>query len=184
MGPVTRIEIDGAALDVPEGTSLLAAVRAVGTEMPALCHDDRLSPAASCRTCLVCADGRTVAACVTPATPGVRVETATEDLRTLRREAVEVIVSALPPRVLASDGRSRSCGHRDAMTDWVDMPAEFMDAKATAEYLNMSISWVYRDAPCSGSFRTSSGAAARPRSSSALGTSGTAVGAKDLILVA
>ncbi|MEU6284801.1 hypothetical protein [Streptomyces sp. NPDC047028] len=27
------------------------------------------------------------------------------------------------------------------------MPVQFMNAKQTAEYLNMSITWVYRDAP-------------------------------------
>ncbi|MEU6198616.1 hypothetical protein [Streptomyces sp. NPDC047061] len=27
------------------------------------------------------------------------------------------------------------------------MPAQYMNAKQTAEYLNMSITWVYRDAP-------------------------------------
>ena len=27
------------------------------------------------------------------------------------------------------------------------MPAQFMDASQTAEYLNMSLTWVYRDAP-------------------------------------
>ena len=27
------------------------------------------------------------------------------------------------------------------------MPAQFMDARQTAEYLNMSLTWVYRDAP-------------------------------------
>lgn len=27
------------------------------------------------------------------------------------------------------------------------MPASFMNARQTAEYLNMSITWVYRDAP-------------------------------------
>ncbi|MYQ48785.1 hypothetical protein GTW40_27770 [Streptomyces sp. SID4985] len=27
------------------------------------------------------------------------------------------------------------------------MPAQFMNAKQTAEYLNMSMTWVYRDAP-------------------------------------
>ncbi|MFF7474683.1 hypothetical protein [Streptomyces sp. NPDC008092] len=27
------------------------------------------------------------------------------------------------------------------------MPTQFMNAKQTAEYLNMSITWVYRDAP-------------------------------------
>ena len=96
-------EVDGTGVDVPEGSSLLAAVRAAGVELPALCSDGRLSPAGSCRTCLVRADGKIAAACVTPAASGVHVETATDDLRQLRREAVEVIVSALPPRALADD---------------------------------------------------------------------------------
>ncbi|MFE2183449.1 formate dehydrogenase subunit alpha [Streptomyces sp. NPDC059455] len=103
---MTGVEVDGVAVEVPEGAALLAAVRAARIELPALCQDDRLSPAGSCRTCLVRADGRIVAACVTPAIPGATVEAATDDLRALRRDAVEVIVSALPPRALAEDGRS------------------------------------------------------------------------------
>ncbi|MFF4585673.1 formate dehydrogenase subunit alpha [Streptomyces sp. NPDC001388] len=103
---MTGIEVDGVGLEVPEGASLLTAVRAAGTELPALCSDDRLSPAGSCRTCLVRADGRVVAACVTPASPGARVETATDDLARLRRDAVELIASALPSRALTVDNPS------------------------------------------------------------------------------
>ncbi|WP_428986323.1 formate dehydrogenase subunit alpha [Streptomyces camelliae] len=95
-----EIEVDGRRVRLPEGASLLTAVRAAGIELPALCSDDRLSPAGSCRTCLVRADGLIAAACVTPASSGVRVETATEDLVQLRRDAVELIASALPPRAL------------------------------------------------------------------------------------
>jgi predicted DNA-binding transcriptional regulator AlpA len=29
----------------------------------------------------------------------------------------------------------------------VRMPTQFMDVKQTAEYLNMSVQWVYREAP-------------------------------------
>ncbi|WP_107407519.1 formate dehydrogenase subunit alpha [Streptomyces griseus] len=105
-----EIEVDGSGVTVPEGISLLAAVRAAGAELPALCSDDRLSPAGSCRTCLVRADGRIAAACVTPAAPGARVDTATDDLRQLRREAVEVLVSALPSRALA-DGTPSELAH-------------------------------------------------------------------------
>ncbi|WP_259370973.1 formate dehydrogenase subunit alpha [Streptomyces sp. SCUT-3] len=96
-----RMEVDGTAVTVEEGASLLAAARAAGIGLPALCHDDRLTPAGSCRTCLVRADGRTVAACVTPAAAGTRVETGGEELHGLRRDAVELIVSALPPRALS-----------------------------------------------------------------------------------
>ncbi|MGO4428756.1 2Fe-2S iron-sulfur cluster-binding protein, partial [Streptomyces sp. MCAF7] len=59
-----EIEVDGRGVAVPEGASLLAAVRMAGVELPTLCSDDRLSPAGSCRTCLVRADGHIAAACV------------------------------------------------------------------------------------------------------------------------
>ncbi|KES09098.1 formate dehydrogenase [Streptomyces toyocaensis] len=106
----TEIQVDGTSVTVPEGASLLAAVRAAGADLPALCSDERIGPAGSCRTCLVSADGRTVAACVTPASSGTRVETATDALLHLRREAVEVIASALPPRALAEDNPSELAG--------------------------------------------------------------------------
>jgi formate dehydrogenase alpha subunit len=95
-----RLQIDGVAVQVSAGDSLLTAVRAAGVEVPALCHDDRFPSAGSCRTCLVRVDGHVTAACVTPATDGSRVEADTGELRALRRDAVGVIVSALPPRAL------------------------------------------------------------------------------------
>ncbi|GII94384.1 formate dehydrogenase subunit alpha [Sinosporangium siamense] len=88
-------------MSLPEGATVLSAVRAAGIGLPALCDDDRLTPAGSCRACLARLDGRVVAACVTPAVDGARVEVERDDLRLLRREAVELIVSVLPPRALA-----------------------------------------------------------------------------------
>ncbi|MEV4860255.1 formate dehydrogenase subunit alpha [Streptomyces ossamyceticus] len=112
MGAMNRvtIQVDGSDVEVPEESSLLTAVRAAGIELPALCSDDRLSPAGSCRTCLVRAEGRIVAACVTPASPGMRVDTSGAEVVRLRRDAVEVIVSALPPRALA-DGSPSELAH-------------------------------------------------------------------------
>lgn len=106
MGQMTGLRVDGLHVEVPGGASLLDAVRAAGTELPTLCHDDRLRPAGSCRTCLVRADGRITAACVTPAVPGADVTTAQEDLHALRRDAVALIASALPPHALTAGSRS------------------------------------------------------------------------------
>ncbi|MDI2124774.1 formate dehydrogenase subunit alpha [Yinghuangia seranimata] len=112
MTEPVEITVDGSTVTVPEGSSLLAAVRAAGLWVPSLCHDDRFGPAGSCRTCLVRADGRVAAACVTPATPGARVEVGSGDLPDLRRDAVELMVSVLPPRALASGSSelSDTCG--------------------------------------------------------------------------
>ncbi|WP_440107388.1 formate dehydrogenase subunit alpha [Streptosporangium sp. H16] len=95
-----RVTVDGITVRPAQGASLLAAVRLAGAELPTLCHDDRLTPEGSCRTCLVRSGGNVVAACVTPAVDGTVVEVAGDALRALRREAVEVIVAALPPYAL------------------------------------------------------------------------------------
>ncbi|MEO3799799.1 formate dehydrogenase subunit alpha [Nonomuraea sp. B1E8] len=105
-----RVTVDGVPVDLPEGATLLSAVRAAGLDVPTLCHDDRLTPVGSCRACLVRVDGRLAAACVTPAAEGTHVRVEQDDLRELRRDAVEVIVSALPPYALEGDGElARLC---------------------------------------------------------------------------
>ncbi|MFI8500054.1 formate dehydrogenase subunit alpha [Streptomyces sp. NPDC085524] len=100
MTGTLTLEVDGRIVVVAEGASLLDAVGAAGVELPALCSDSRLSPVGSCRTCLVRAEGRLVAACVTPAAAGTRVSTGADELVDLRRDAVRTIVSALPPHAL------------------------------------------------------------------------------------
>ncbi|TMS00326.1 formate dehydrogenase subunit alpha [Nonomuraea basaltis] len=105
-----RITVDGVPVDLPEESTLLAAVRAAGADVPTLCHDDRLTPVGSCRACLVRVDGHVVAACVTPTSEGVEVHVEQDDLRRLRRDAVELIVSALPPYALEGDAElARVC---------------------------------------------------------------------------
>ncbi|MGW4961387.1 formate dehydrogenase subunit alpha [Nonomuraea sp. NPDC004186] len=105
-----RVTVEDAVVDLPQDAAVLQAVRAAGRDLPTLCHDDRLTPVGSCRACLVRLDGRVVAACVTPAVDGAQVSVEEEDLRRLRHDAVEVIVSALPPRALEGDGElARVC---------------------------------------------------------------------------
>ena len=71
-----RVTIDGRPVDMPAGASVLDAARAAGATVSTLCHDDRLAPAGTCRVCLVRVDGgAVVAACVTPLTEGMAVQT-------------------------------------------------------------------------------------------------------------
>ncbi|MEU7004613.1 formate dehydrogenase subunit alpha [Nonomuraea sp. NPDC046570] len=104
-----KVEVDGVTVRLGDDASMLSAVRAAGLELPSLCHDERLPEAGSCRTCLVRSGGHVVAACVTPVTEGAVIEVAAEDLRTLRRQAVELIVSALPPYALEDGELARVC---------------------------------------------------------------------------
>lgn len=95
-----RAIVDGTNVEVPDGAHLLAAIRAAGARVPALCHDDRVSPRGSCRVCLVLADGDIVAACTTPVHDGVVIETEGTIASSIARGALELIVSELPDRAL------------------------------------------------------------------------------------
>ncbi|MGH2944631.1 MAG: 2Fe-2S iron-sulfur cluster-binding protein, partial [Solirubrobacteraceae bacterium] len=72
-----RIEIDGTQTEVAPGTTVLAAVRALGGTVPTLCFDERQEPFGACRVCLVGVDGAPgpVAACTAPCRDGMKVDT-------------------------------------------------------------------------------------------------------------
>jgi formate dehydrogenase major subunit len=97
-----RLTVDGAAVTVAPGDTVLQACRAAGADVPTLCQDDRLAPYGSCRVCLVHVDGARgpVASCVTPATDGMAVRTDDKHVAAAARSVLELIVSQLPERAL------------------------------------------------------------------------------------
>jgi formate dehydrogenase major subunit len=92
------LEIDGRAIDVPEGTSIMRAASEVGAAIPKLCATDSLESFGSCRMCLVEIEGRkgTPASCTTPVAPGMKVATQTPRLEALRRGVMELYISDHP----------------------------------------------------------------------------------------
>src|SRR5271165_6476586 len=92
------LTIDGQAVTVPAGTSVMAAAMHVGTQIPKLCATDSLEPFGSCRLCLVEIDGRrgTPASCTTPAEAGMVVHTQTPQLQKLRKGVMELYISDHP----------------------------------------------------------------------------------------
>jgi len=80
------------------GGSLLDAVLATGIDLPHLCKDDNLPAIGACRTCLVEADGRIVAACSVPAASVSRVETEAQRVVQLRRGVLELTAGMLARR--------------------------------------------------------------------------------------
>jgi formate dehydrogenase major subunit len=82
------LSIDGHLVEA--GGSVLDAVLAAGIELPHLCKDDHLPAIGACRTCLVEADGRVVAACSVPAGSVATVQTQTERVQRLRKGVLEL----------------------------------------------------------------------------------------------
>jgi formate dehydrogenase major subunit len=92
------LTIDGQAVTVPEGTSIMRAAMEMGTKIPKLCATDMLDAFGSCRLCLVEIDGRpgTPASCTTPVVNGMVVRTQTERLKRLRKGVMELYISEHP----------------------------------------------------------------------------------------
>ena len=93
-----KLTVDGRAVEVAEGTSVMRAAALVGVEIPKLCDTDRLTPFGSCRLCLVEIRGRegTPASCTTPCVAGMVVTTQSPRLERLRRGVMELYISDHP----------------------------------------------------------------------------------------
>ena len=89
------LTVDGVPVTVPQGTSVLAAAKTMGTAIPKLCATDSLEPFGSCRMCLVEIRGRrgTPASCTTPAEDGMAVTTQSDRLHRRRRGVMELYIS-------------------------------------------------------------------------------------------
>ncbi len=94
---VTAI-IDGVAVCVPAGTSVMRAAAIAGIKVPKLCATDTLHAFGSCRVCLVEIEGRKgyPASCTTPLEAGMNVRTQSDHLAKLRRNVMELYISDHP----------------------------------------------------------------------------------------
>ncbi|HMB80557.1 MAG TPA: 2Fe-2S iron-sulfur cluster-binding protein, partial [Vicinamibacterales bacterium] len=92
-----EVTIDGRAVSVPEGATLLDACKALGVDTPTLCYADNLTPVNVCRVCVVELEGaRTlVPSCSRKAEPGMVVQTDSERVRLSRRLVLELLSSSV-----------------------------------------------------------------------------------------
>src|SRR5215469_7874194 len=90
------VTIDGQAVRVPEGATLLDACRQQGIDTPTLCYLENLTPVNVCRVCVVEVEGsRTlVPSCSRKAEPGMTVHTDSERVRTSRKVVLEFLASS------------------------------------------------------------------------------------------
>lgn len=97
-GQQVTLEIDGRAVTVPAGTSIMRAAIEAGVNVPKLCATDSLEPFGSCRLCLVEIEGRRgyPASCTTPVGDGLKVHTQTPKLADIRRGVMELYISDHP----------------------------------------------------------------------------------------
>jgi coenzyme F420 hydrogenase subunit beta len=95
-----NLTINGLAVSVERGTTLLEAARFLGFPIPTLCHMDGLSPYGACRLCVVeIGEGpraKLVSSCTYPAEEGLKVRTASERVLRARRMIIELLLASCP----------------------------------------------------------------------------------------
>ncbi|MGD9918206.1 MAG: formate dehydrogenase subunit alpha [Paenirhodobacter sp.] len=97
-GAPVSLTIDGIAVTVPAGTSVMRAAAEAGIAVPKLCATDSLEALGSCRLCLVEIEGMrgTPASCTTLVAEGMKVKTQTPLVQRLRKGVMELYISDHP----------------------------------------------------------------------------------------
>ncbi len=95
--PAVELTLDGRAVTVPAGSTILDACRVAGIEIPTLCFLESLTPVNVCRVCVVEVTGSRVLvpSCSRRVEPGMEVLTASERVRHGRRIVLELLASAV-----------------------------------------------------------------------------------------
>jgi predicted molibdopterin-dependent oxidoreductase YjgC len=101
------ITIDGRAVTVPEGTTILETCRGAGIDTPTLCYLENLTPVNVCRVCVVEVEGSRVLvpSCSRPVEPGMAVRTDSERVRLSRRMVLELLASSVDLSATAPEVR-------------------------------------------------------------------------------
>ncbi len=89
------LTINNTKVEVPEGSTILAAAGKCGIKIPTLCFVENTMPKGACRVCVVEVEGAKtlMASCSTPATEGMIVRTNTKRARQARQMVVELLLS-------------------------------------------------------------------------------------------
>ena len=90
-----KIKVNGKEIDVTGQNTLIEELRNIGYDIPSLCYDSGASHQASCMVCMVknVANGQMIPSCSTFPHEGMSIETDTEEVLSLRRMSLELLLS-------------------------------------------------------------------------------------------
>ncbi len=91
-----EVNVNGRPVRVDAGSSILDACRAGGVEIPTICHGPTMTPANTCRVCVVEVEGSRalVPSCSRPAEEGMEINTDSDRVQMSRKVILELLGSA------------------------------------------------------------------------------------------
>lgn len=123
------VTIDGNAVEVPEGTTVLNAAEMAGITIPTLCHHPELTPFGGCRLCVVEVEGvhTLQPSCTLPVSNGMVVYTNTPKVRQAREFVLTLLFSesnhfCMVCPVNEGDCELQTAAYGENMTEWPLQP--------------------------------------------------------------
>lgn len=144
-----NLTIDGVAVSVPEGSTVLEAAKLANINIPTLCYLKDVQQIGACRLCLVQVEKARAlaAACVMPVSEGMVVHTNTPALRAQRRVNLELLLSA-HNRECTSCIRSENCELQALCREYGVKEYPYDGAKKEAQIDELSPSIVRDSSKC------------------------------------
>ena len=148
MSEMVNVKINGQAVAVPKGTSILEAAREASVTIPTLCYLKDINEIGACRMCMVEANEgrgfRLVAACVYPVSEGMEVLTNSPKVLDARRKNMQLILSNHDKKCL-SCVRSKNCELQKLANELGIEDDDFYAGEKTVYPIDDSAAHMYRD---------------------------------------
>ncbi len=140
-----NLTINGKAITVPEGTTVLEAARKAGVKIPTLCYLKDINSIGACRVCVVEMKGarNLVASCVYPVSEGMEVITNSKRVIESRKTTVELILSDHEKKCL-SCARSQNCELQQLSKELGCEEAQY-EGETNSFNLDLSTPYLVRD---------------------------------------
>ena len=146
---MVNVKINGIAVSVPKGATVLEAARYAGVEIPTLCFLKEINEIGACRICMVeVSEGgrpaRLVTACVYPVSEGMEVVTSSPRIEKSRKTTLQMILSTHDRKCLTCV-RSTNCELQKLCRDYGIEDAGRFDGKKPVYDIDNSAPHLVRD---------------------------------------
>lgn len=148
MSEMLNVTINGQAIQVAKGSTILEAAHQANVTIPTLCYMKDINEIGACRMCIVEANEgrgfRCVAACVYPCTEGMEIRTNSPKVLDSRKKTLELILSNHDRKCL-SCVRSNNCELQKLAKDLGVEDASRYDGERIEYPIDTTAAHMYRD---------------------------------------
>ncbi len=125
-----KIEIDGKAVEVEHGSTIIDAADKIGVAIPRFCYHKKLSVAANCRMCLVQVEkfNKPLPACATPVSDGMKIFTRSKSAIEAQKSVMEFLLINHPLDCPICD-QGGECELQDIAVGYGGVKSRYTEAK-------------------------------------------------------